>query len=265
MSVLIPELGRKFRLLIEYGYAKDFDDLAGKIGRKHSTIIGWANDARGREPGTVPTAFADIVIQLLMEPLASGGTPAQARQVVFGSAQDFENHLRAGAAPSLTHFVRTEGDSRPCKLICRDCGDMGLIEIAGQRAADDDAYSVKTGQEFRIVIERDLRHLHCLALQNAQGLWLPLKTGLDGKTGHILVPHTDEQGAPLYMIERHDLGRNLFVVMVTPDPIPAEIIAARQDGTTLDASLLGRLAFHYKNQDAKRRMIFALRLVVEAA
>ncbi len=265
MSVLIPELHRKFRLLMTYGYAKGFDDLESQIGRKKATIIGWGNDARGREPGTVPTAYAETVLCLLMAPISASLTPAQAKQIVLGSADQFETHLRAGSAPSLRHFIDTEGDSSHCKLIMRDDEDMGLIEITRPVDADGDVYKIMAGQEFRIVIERDLRRHHVLVLQNAQSVWGIVPHSPDQDRHHTLIPGTDDHARPLFMCERNDLGTHLFVVIATPGPIPAEITTLSQEGVTLDSEMRGKLAFHYQNQDARRRKIFALGLEVTQA
>ena len=263
MGVIVPDLRKKFRLLEAYGLGASLDDIAKQLGKKPKTILWWADGSDIRQRDTVPDRSFDDLVEAFSK-LLPALTCDEVRQFLLGSVAAFESYLRSGNTPSLMHFIDMEGDSSACKLIFdNDDDDMGMIEIAEIQQGKD-VHVVEAGQKFRIVVEKDLRFRHVLALQHAQGLWLPLHHSIHDMDGHCLVPHVDDSGRPLFMFERHDFGRNLFVILATDGPMPSEMNKLKKLSTTLDTTMLDKLAAHYNAQPQTRRTIFSLSIDVSS-
>lgn len=258
MGVVVPDLRQKFRLLETYGYSTGLDDIAMRLGKKPKTLLWWATGSAVREPGRIPTDSVQSVLDLFSACLAPSAPPDHARKIIFGPASLMENWFRAARSQSLVDFIRTEGHTDKCRLYTYPAGDMQLIEL--EQDSDPSAQTVTLDQQFRIVIERNLRTKIVLCLQNAQGLWGRVPSALDDATGHLLIPGIRADGQPRRMRERRDTGANRFVAIVTEQTLPAEILAL--DGQIVDAASLDRLAYFYGQQPSRQREIHVLTVEV---
>lgn len=259
LSVVIPELRRKLRLLETHGPYAGIDAIAARLGRHPKTILWWADGNAVRQPGTVPKDKARELVDLFVDCLVPAVTPEQAREIVFGPADVMENQLKATTAVPIERHIEEEARSDRIRLHPATDSGFGMIETDLDGAPE--GVRLPRGAYFRLVIEKDLRRRHVLALQQAQALWALVPCRTDEVQGHVLVPGVKPDGTLAWMRERRDIGSNRFVVLAAPEPFPAELQQpARQ---ALDRAVLNRLSYFYGRQSRHLREIHAVTVEIE--
>ncbi|HMR34442.1 MAG TPA: hypothetical protein PKA13_26350 [Geminicoccaceae bacterium] len=251
----MPELREKLRLLVQYGYFESFEAIAAALGRKPKTLRWWAHGDAARMPGRVPADRYAQVIQLLMDCLIPDVPEQRAQEIAVGPARRMEEQLRAGDAQSIADFIEREGLTRTGRLFLDRQGEIGLVETDRERPAA--SFKVPLDAWFRIVVEKDLRRKHILALQLASSACGIVSHAVDAGTGHVLLPGLKEDGGLAWMRERRDNGLSRFAVIVTAEAMPADIPS---DGAGLSETLLDRLGDVYGRQPRAGREIHLLRV-----
>ena len=252
---VIPELQVKLGLLVRYGYFASFEAIAAALGRKPKTVRWWAHGDAARTPGRVPADSYARVLKLLTDCLVPDLPEQRAQEIALGPAWRMEEQLRAGEARSIADFIEREGLTRTGRLFVDRQGEIGLVETDRERPAA--SFKVPLDAWFRIVIEKDLRRKHILALQLASSACGIVAHTVDTETGHVLLPGLKDDGNLAWMRERRDNGLSRFAVIATAEPPPADIPS---DGAALSESLLDKLGDVYGRQPRAGREIHLLRV-----
>lgn len=247
----MPELQKKFGLLVRYGCFESFDAIAAALGRKPKTVRWWGHGDAARDGGRVPADRYERVLGLLMECLARHVPEHRAREIALGPASLMEEQLRAGDPRSIRDFIEREGNTDAGRLLVAGAGEIGLIETDQDRPAA--RFQVPLDSWFRIVIAKDLRRRSIVALQLASSVSGIVPYTVEAGTGHVLLPGLKADGRVAYMRERRDNGVNRFAVVAVGRPLPAGISSS--DEQAPGEALLDKLGSFYAQQPRHEREI----------
>lgn len=258
----IPDLRRKFRLLIDHGRYSGWKELAAALGKSRKTPQWWADGSDVRKPGTVPPESLLDVIDLFARALPAARGEQAVRALLYGPAADLEQELIGSPETTMMQLIADEADTLSGTLIITDKVQSDLVESRKARSTASNAPRVRLGEWFRLEFQTAFDGAHLFAVQNVQKLWGPLDATLSGRA--IFLPEFDDDGEPDFICEERDTGTHRFVVMQTAAPVPPEIRISIEEQTTLDMRLLNRLADFYVAQDKGRRKLFAMDIRIDA-
>jgi hypothetical protein len=250
-AIVVPELKQKFALLRAYPAPRSWTELAKAFHREIKSVQTWRDGSQTRAPDRVPDWAVPILARLVAEALPGPRSDEEIRQFVFGPAAQLEEEIRTGAAVSLLALIRSEARHNTATLIRRSA-EIGLVEI--ETEDQPSGVPIKLDEFFRLELRRRLSSGYVIALQHTQQVWALLPFAPSPLApAMILVPGVKDSGEPAFMRERRDLGRHLFIILETPDPPPASVLALGRDETVLDKRALDRLAAFYDEQPKERR------------
>ncbi|GAB6843727.1 hypothetical protein HNR00_003407 [Methylorubrum rhodinum] len=259
----IPDIYRKFRLLIEYSHASGWDAIADHFGAAVGTVKGWGqgNDAQLRD--RLPPRHLDKFVDLIARALPETFDADRIREIVFGPALLLEQVLRARSPAELEQLLNDEADRGRIRLV-RKPDRPGLIERESS-APERPVHLVPLGAAFRLECDAPFPVRHVVALQQAQRLWGFVPAEINPGQRRILLPGFGDDGAPDYMSEREQAGLHRFIVLQTRDAVPVAIEASDRPEFALDyAALAGILGF-YRGQPAAARHLYLIELMIGAA
>lgn len=259
-GIEIPGLYRKFRLLIAYGHAKDWDELAFRFGAKASTLKWWGNGSDVRAPDQLPSKHLEALLDIIGDALAPETAPDTVQSIAFGSAADFEEALRRRDPGLLEALLDAEADRENIHLFLKS-GSAGLVETE-EEAAMGSNLVVPLDAWFRIECTAPRAVRHAIVLQNAQKIWgtVPLATSENRR--RIFIPGYGPDGSPAFMRERSLAGINRFIVFQTHAPPPPAIMDHLKAGVALDYTALSSLIDFYSAQRTDQRHLFLLELTI---
>lgn len=257
----VPELGRKFELLKRAGLT--YDDIGRRLGVKRETVRGWqyGHANRAVDADSVPDRHIPKLVELIAEVLPGSHTPPEARALFIGGVNAFEWALTADSSLSIGDLIAAEGKTGTGLI--RRKGSLALVEhVDGSEGPE----AVKLDEEFQI--EWNIRRpgSFLLVLQHTQQIWGAVRfangsLSVEHKAGPVLVPGTRDKRI-VWMRERIAIGRHRFILFVSPEPFPADILRPAREGTHLDWKALGDLASYYSRQNQHRRELHVLELDV---
>lgn len=247
----MPELQKKFGLLVRYGCFESFDAIAAALGRKPKTVRWWGHGDAARDGGRVPANRYERVLGLLMECLVRHVPEHRAREIALGSASGMEEQLRVGDPRSIRDFIEREGNTSAGQVIIREIQDCGLVETDEERPAV--RCQVPLDSWFRIVIANDIRRRSIVALQLTSSVCGIVPHTVEAGTGHVLLPGLTADGRVAHMRERRDNGVNRFAVIVVSRPLPTDIPSC--GGQALTEALQDKLGSFYAQQPRHEREI----------
>lgn len=256
MSEPIPELKRKFDLLIEFGPRKTMEKLAEAFGRQKGTLEWWANGDGGRKRGLVPRRHLATLLEVFADALPSSLSREHVRTLVFGPAADLERAFKSRSGISLEDLIQSEGKMNT--MLIKRASDLSLVEADNDRS---DLAVVTLGERFQLVVQTS-RAGHVLLLQHAQQAWGIVAFAEGGAArrhlaGRVVVPGA--RGArSVYIREETATGIHRFIAFVCPRPYPVPVMDAAHLGITLDQSRLLDLAEHVAASPKHLREIHVL-------
>ena len=264
MPVHIPQLRRKLALLGEYGPRWQLADIAARLGVAIGTVESWAdgNLKRGVDPDQVPDKRMEALIRLFEEALPGSRGRDEVEALIKGSVSALERALMAERSPSIDDLILTEGKTDTGQI--RRQRTLGLVEHDGD---NDQLPSVRLGERF--LIEWTIsRQGFLLVLQHAQQIWGAVQfadgsVSVHHEQGSVLVPGIKDKRI-IAMRESVTAGPHKFVLFVSPEPFPAEILRHARARTQFDWQTLGDLAIHHDRQHAHLRELHVLELQVTA-
>lgn len=252
--MVVPQLGRKLRLLISHGPYPDMGALARALGRSPETLRWWQSGDAAREANTVPAAILPVLIDLYRDALPNL-TADQVKRLVLGPADDLERLLAPNSAASFRALIEREADRSSGSLF----SDDGLSLVSVNRALGPAPHArVRLGQPFRIEFRSALRGGFAVAFQAAPGGWGFVPCGLSPSRRTIFLPDCDADGTPGMMCEETERGRHLFIAAQATRPFPADLGAAAMDGAVLDRALLAQFVLDYEARPAATRRLFVM-------
>lgn len=251
----MPQLGRKLRMLVTYGHAKDMTELARQVGgRSPETLRWWQSEGGGRAANTVPErAFSDLL--KVFGAALPDQTPQQVRRLVLGPADDLEHLFAPQTALSFRALIDREADWLSGTLYRED--GLALIRTHGAQGQPPQA-RIRRGEPFRVAFMTRLRGGFVAAFQAAPGGWGYVPSALVRATRCIHLPDLLADGSPGFMSEDNEIGRHLFVAAQAARPFPPELAAAARDGLPLDRTLLAHVVRAFEAQERSSRSLFAL-------
>jgi len=256
----IPQLRRKFRLLVDYGYFKNLEAIAGALGKKPGTIKTWADGGDRWEPGRIAPASYDAVIGEFGKAIGRHHTIENIEAVVKGRTVDLEALFKPPPL-SISTLIKQEAIANCGHLIKID-RPMEVVETSNSPSPQT-AHSVLLNQRFRIVFDNVRSGTYVLALQNAQQSWGFISAALNTEKSEIFVPGYNNDGSIADMSEHHWRGANRFIALQVNVPFPGNILVAMKEKIQPDSVLLQELAEFYAAQPFDERKLFALSVLVE--
>jgi len=257
----IPQLRRKFRLLVDYGHFKNLEAIADALGKKPGTIKSWADGGDRWEPGRIATASYDDVIGLFEKAISRYHTVSNVDAAVKGRTIDLEALFKPPPSFTLTNLIKQEAVTNCGHLIKVD-RPMEVVETSNAPFPQTD-HSVRQDASFRIVFNNAGSGAHVLALQNARQGWGFVSAALNATKQEILVPGLNDDGSIANMSEHHWIGINRFIAIQTSVQFPRNILVAIDDKIHPDSILLQELVEFYAAQPFGKRKLFVLSALVE--
>lgn len=259
-GLIVPQLGRKIRLLVEYGIHPSIEAVARTLDRSPITLRGWGHGSSGTVPNRVPPQVASAFLELYAAALPDLA-PEQVRQLVLGPADDLEAMLSASAAPSLMVLITREADRTSGTLFDEKRGRLSLIRTNKARAARP-LQTIELGRALGVEFATRSRAGFAVALQSASGGWGLVPCTLDRASGRIYLPNLNDNGSRDMLREDNEIGPHLSIAAQAGRPFPPEPFAAARDGLALDRTLLAHFARNFEAQDKTTRRLFALDLEI---
>ena len=266
MGIEICDLRRKFQLLKTYGCISSLNDIAEKVGRAEKTVWGWADGNATTKANRVPPNNFEAFRSAFIDALADQVSAERAAELLFAPAAHLEVELRRTRSASLMDLIEEEADTSAIRLIRHpqaQTKERGLIETQLDRSPSEPKISVKKDEWFRLVVERDLRSMNIIALQNGNALWGVVPWALERDSGYPALPGFMQSGAPTFMRERNTVGPNTFVVIATRQPPTSGIMDMMSGQHVLDQSALATLADFARQHPKTSRQLFSINVIVE--
>ncbi|MEX0957579.1 MAG: hypothetical protein WDZ83_20485 [Rhizobiaceae bacterium] len=260
MPVHVPQLRKKLKLLGDHGPRWNLPDIAERLGVAVGTVEWWADGDRDRDPDMVPDKRMDGLVRLFDEALPGSYSRDDVEALIEGSVRALERALTADKSQSIDDLIAAEAKTGTGRI--RRPRSLGLVEHVEE---NDDLPLVRLNEEFLIEWNTSRRGF-LLVLQHAQQIWGAVQfadgsVSIQHEPGPVLVPGIrDKRFIP--MRETTSVGLHRFILVVSPEPFPAEVMRPAQARTQLDWQTLGDLAAHYQRQHAHLRELHALELNV---
>jgi len=259
-NTTIPQLRRKFRLLVDYGYFENLKAIAGALGKKPGTIKTWADGGDRWEPGRIAPASYGAVIKLFGKAIGQHHTVNNVEAVVKGRTNDLEALFKPPPL-NISTLIKQEAIANSGSLIKID-RPMEVVETSNTPSPQT-VHSVWQDELFRIVFDSAGSGAQVLALQNARQGWGFVSAAVNADKPEILVPGFNDDGSIADMSERHWTGINRFIALQVNAPFPGKILVAIDEKIQPDSVLLQELAEFYAAQPFDERKLFALSVLVE--
>ena len=259
-GLIVPQLGRKLRLLVDYGRYESLKALAASLGRSDITLRGWVNGASGTPPDRIPPEHVARFLSLYAAALPSLSEP-MLRNMVLGPAEDLEALLAAAATPSLRDLIAREADTGSESFFLAE-NTLSLTRTRDERNRSA-KWRARLGADFRIEFATKSRAGFVTALQSAPSGWGAVPCAFDRAYSRIHLPGPDEAGRTGWLYENTATGRHLFVAMQGAKPFPPEIAAALRDHVPLDRTILAHVMRNWRDQNQRSRRLFALEVEIE--
>ena len=205
--LVVPDLQRKFELLITRGVFTGKDEIAQELGKSIKTINWWAHGSSARIPGLIPQDSREAVIDIFTRCFPKGTDRAVVARALAATARQFEEDVKSAWTISWDTLLEFHAINDRGRVFTKP-GDTSLIEVEAER--DTEGPHVALGQWFRIEFQSDLSGDHVFACQRAAGLVGAVPASLDASTGTILLPPLGPDSARRYMRERRDRGAHQF-------------------------------------------------------
>ena len=264
MPITVSALGRKLRLLIDYGYFKDWNDLGNAFDRAGSTVQYWGHGSDDREAGTIPANRYETLIDIFASCLGERFSRDEVVRLIFASVAELEAELQAQALVSLMRLIELEAETGTGALFLMSEAEAGLIETDQEPHRPKPEHSVRLGQWFRLEFPARLTTGHIAAIQHSGQSWGAVPNCLADHTGlKVYSPGFRPNGEFAFMRERREAGFHRFVVLQTREPPPVEFKQYLADQIALDGAMLGRLARFYHDQPKTSRALQMLTLEVK--
>lgn len=259
----VPGLGRKLRLLIDYGHFKNWNDLGNAFECSGKTVQWWGHGDDDRSSSTIPGKHFETLIDILKTCLPHGTSRAEVLGLIPAPSAELELLLQAQAQVSLNRIIEAEADTQSGSLFLKPKAGVELIETDQKPPVPKPDLTVSLNDRFRLEFNVDLKSGYFSSMQHAGKNWGPVRVHFDKKRGVILLPGFKPDGELAHMWESRDAVINRFIVMQTPEPSPPEFRRYLEDELALDGSVIGRIAHFYSAQPKQRRRIFVLTLDIK--
>jgi len=246
--ITVPELDRKFGILKTQGAVSSVAALADAFGVSPKTLRWWVRGTQTRPPEQIPADKLSILINLFAK-LLPDAPPTTIQAMVLGPAIHLEDAIRAQRTTSLRAIIDRDGARDQATIIRRAHG----IELVDTDEAETAPMArIAIGEWFRIEFRARHGCRYALALQNAGQSWGALLPARSNEA-NLLVPGRRADGAPSYMVERHQRGPHRFVCFQSAQPFPASLLAYVRNRIALDQQGLDILGAFYERLGSRYR------------
>ncbi len=263
-GIHIPALGRKFRMLIDYGNFKDLEEMADLFGVTAKTLKWWGHGDAARPADTLPGRHLDMFLQMIGQSVSGRMTAEELKVFAFSSIGQWEDTFRSVSTISLSKLIESEAITECAELFLQPLPEADLIETE-KSILPEPELSVSLNTWFRLEVSSRLESGHVFAVQNVLQNWGSVAAVFNKASGIILLPGIlEDTQEPAHMRERQDTGLHRFIVFQTPAPPPADYKRYQDDGIQLDAHILTRLAAFYDSQNRNLRRLYQVNVDVVA-
>lgn len=256
--VRVMNLRRKIEIAIEYGLARDRDDIAAKLrpaagdlpALSPKTLDWWINGDGIRKPEHMPADAFENFVALFAQRLAIPDSAL--RELLRQPADHLEDALAAANAASLDRIIARDATRDGARVILRS-DELSLSEE--HEFSSEKLPVVSLGEAYRLVFAASPQLSFAVVLQNAGHAWGAMKSQLRRDQRSLLVPGTKEDGSLRYLVEREQTGVHRFIAFRGRHPFPASLADYRNLPITLDRQALQLLAAHHENLPKSERAV----------
>ncbi|MCP4183025.1 MAG: hypothetical protein GY761_06875 [Hyphomicrobiales bacterium] len=260
-DTIIPQLRRKFRLLIEHGHYKNLEGIAGALGKTQSAIETWADGNVRWETGRISKAGYSDMLELFRSAISKHHDVADIEAAVKGRVSDLEELFKPPPAISLSRLLKQEAVTDRGRIWFPSEGPIDLVTASNAPRSSPDG-SVHQGKEFWLEFTGAGPGAYTLALQNHQQSWGFVSTELQSKSRKIFVPGFEDDGSVATMHEDDWTKINRFMVFQSPVPFPREILNAIKEGLPAD-KFVQPLAEYYSALPFEKRKLFMMHVLIK--
>lgn len=254
-------LGRKLRMLIDYGHFEGWKELGKPFDRQAKTLQWWGHGDDDRQSGTIPGDRYETLIEVVQSCLSNRTSWKEAEALVLAPVIELETELRAQAQVSFNRIIEAEADSRSGNLFFQPKANIGLIET-DQKPKSQPEHIIPLDKWFRLEFITTLKTGYISAFQHVGQSWGAVSIHFDKEAGTIHLPGLKEDGELAHMREPKEAGIHRFIVMQTPEPSPPKFRRYLTDEIALDGSIIGLMARFFDEQPENRRRLFLLELEI---
>lgn len=258
MGLPVTQLAEKLELLVTHGAQENMDAIARALDKKRSTIRWWASREHPQGRGLVSKSGVDPLIDLFAQALPDLER-SHVRALLCGPIDDLETYFRAGSIAVLTRVIKDHADTSSGRLIPEDQEprEMGVIET-NKKTRYALQHRVPLETYFRIEFPTRAVGRYAYGLLNCDHKWQFIECWLNDTGTCIHLPDLDENGKLAMIRVLVTPIPHRFVAIQTNKPMPAEVLAASQENTTLDRPILSQIARFYEAQPKSTRRLFAM-------
>ncbi|MGJ8529795.1 hypothetical protein [Maritalea sp.] len=263
----IPQLRRKFALLIEYGQFSDLSAIAEALGSKRKTIESWADTGADKAtPGLIPTKRYPDVVQLFADAIFASSDRrmniSEVEQVLKGAVLSVEQYLQTNTDISLLELLQSEGDFSSATLFVQK--HNGLDAVARKSEAKREVeHQVSTSDWFRVEFKSELRGGNVIGIQQCRTNWSFSPLLCDQKNSTVLMPGRDKKGQLDWVQETNWIGINRFVTIQTQAPWPSNLLSNFENQLPFDSAIAADISRHILAQPKQQRRIYTIEIDVK--